>query len=120
MKPEFKSKLIEVLRPGKYTQTMGRLRRGDCFCVLGVICDLVDPKAWTPYNLQTMMHNQLMMAPSQEVLDAIGMSADECRRLTILNDNDGLTFLEIADHLEKSDEAGIPQATGWGATVGAV
>jgi hypothetical protein len=41
MKEEIKERWIEALR-GKYKnkKTIGRLRRRDCFCALGVLCDL--------------------------------------------------------------------------------
>lgn len=32
--------LLEALRDSKYQQIIGRLRRGDCFCVGGVMCDV--------------------------------------------------------------------------------
>ena len=34
--------------PGRYKQTKKALRRGDCFCALGVLCDLANPAAWQP------------------------------------------------------------------------
>lgn len=34
-------KVINALHSGEYQQGRGRLRRGNCFCVQGVICDMV-------------------------------------------------------------------------------
>ena len=33
-------KWVAALRSGEYKQGKGRLRQGDCFCCLGVACDL--------------------------------------------------------------------------------
>lgn len=38
---------IQALRSGKYQQTDSQLRRGNGFCCLGVLCDVVNPNAWT-------------------------------------------------------------------------
>jgi hypothetical protein len=40
MKPEIAKKWIAALRSGKYMQTTGRLRDGNSFCCLGVLCNL--------------------------------------------------------------------------------
>ena len=37
-----KRKWITALRSGEYKQTGGRLRKGDCYCCLGVLTDLYD------------------------------------------------------------------------------
>jgi hypothetical protein len=37
---------IEALESGKYQQGTGQLRNGDCFCCLGVACDLSDAGQW--------------------------------------------------------------------------
>lgn len=40
MNPEIKTLLLRALRSDKYKQGKGRLRDGDKFCCLGVVCDL--------------------------------------------------------------------------------
>ena len=37
-----KQKWITALRSGEYKQAGGRLRKGDCYCCLGVLTDLYD------------------------------------------------------------------------------
>lgn len=51
--PEVKTKWLEALRSGKYTQTQGVLRRDKPadrrsagHCCLGVLCDVIDPTRW--------------------------------------------------------------------------
>lgn len=38
--------LAEALESGKYKQGRGVLREGDCFCCIGVACDLLDSAGW--------------------------------------------------------------------------
>ena len=40
MNPEVKQKWLTALRSGSYQQTKQVLRKGNKFCVLGVLCDL--------------------------------------------------------------------------------
>lgn len=41
MNPEIKTRWITALRSGKYKQGAGYLNENDCFCCLGVLCDVV-------------------------------------------------------------------------------
>ena len=41
MNNELRNLWVEALRSGKYKQGKGRLRDGDTYCCLGVLCDLV-------------------------------------------------------------------------------
>lgn len=45
---ELATRWIAALESGEYTQTHGRLKRGNSYCCLGVLCDLVDNDAWLP------------------------------------------------------------------------
>lgn len=40
MNPQVKKIWVEALRGGKYEQTLGKLRRNEKMCCLGVLCDL--------------------------------------------------------------------------------
>jgi len=40
MRKEIADKLVSALRSGEYSQTTGRLRDGDSYCCLGVLCDI--------------------------------------------------------------------------------
>lgn len=54
LKPDVAAKLVALLRTPEFKdhQTMGYLRRGDCYCILGVICELYRRETgvggWTP------------------------------------------------------------------------
>jgi len=39
-------RLLDALKSGKYAHGIGRLRTGDQYCCLGVMCDLVKPDGW--------------------------------------------------------------------------
>lgn len=39
-KEQFKAKIVEALKSGKYPKTHGRLRILGCYCALGVICEV--------------------------------------------------------------------------------
>lgn len=40
MNREIKKRWVAALRSGKYRQSCGSLRKDDCYCALGVLCDL--------------------------------------------------------------------------------
>jgi len=40
MNPEIKAKWLDALRSGEYKQTRYRMKTGEGFCCLGVLCDL--------------------------------------------------------------------------------
>lgn len=42
MKTEIAKKWVTALRSGEYNQGYGKLRDGDSFCCLGVLCDLFE------------------------------------------------------------------------------
>lgn len=42
MKQEIMEKWVEALRSGRYEQGRGRLRRGDKYCCLGVLCEVLE------------------------------------------------------------------------------
>lgn len=88
-----RTELITALRSGKYKQTIGELRKGDCFCVLGVICDLYDPKQW---DVDGCYLN------SFGAFESFGVPGNLQAELIYLNDEAKKTFPEIADWLEKT------------------
>lgn len=48
MKASIRTKWLAALRSGEYKQnTDGALRKHDCYCCLGVLCDVVAPGQWT-------------------------------------------------------------------------
>jgi hypothetical protein len=46
MHPELKELWIEALLSGEIPQAKGRLRRTKGMCCLGVLCEVIEPRAW--------------------------------------------------------------------------
>lgn len=112
---------VEALRSDKYAQGKGKLRAGDSFCCLGVLCDLAGEK-WTP--TETYEGPAFATSETDEIYDAskkamefVGLKdatggydvdvEDEGYDTTLADQNDrGKTFAEIADIIE-SNPAGL-------------
>jgi hypothetical protein len=115
---EMFEKWVEALRSGEYKQTTEvlRSREGDCYCCLGVLCNLIDPTTWDrPFFYAGWSWNnepgeglpELVAelygieegpatVPSGEKITIRDISDDS---LAGLNDS-GATFAEIADVIE--------------------
>lgn len=55
MKTEIAKKWATALRSGEYNQGYGRLRDGDSFCCLGVLCDLYEKETQQTIHV---VHNE--------------------------------------------------------------
>jgi hypothetical protein len=102
MDAELKAKWLEALRSGKYDQTSGQLRDGNCFCCLGVLCDIFNPKGWDGAEWiygegPDESHETGVLPRSFRVRCAI--EGDIEARLIEMND-DGVPFSRIADYIE--------------------
>jgi hypothetical protein len=107
MNEEFKRKWVEALRSGKYAQGTGRLRDGDSFCCLGVLCDLSDSSKWDGFRT----YDGATALPPFRLARDVGIPGGECivtecrdRRgesvtLAELNDH-GFSYAQIADVIE--------------------
>lgn len=117
MDKELKAKWLAALRGGKYKQGKGFLRTGDdCFCCLGVLCDLVHPEGWGETKKMTAcVGTKSIEAPAVRfnwsedydfhslpwhLRDEINMPGEEVGEVMQMNDN-GKTFSQIADYIEK-------------------
>jgi hypothetical protein len=99
---EYKEKWVEALRSGKYKQGKGCLKKGDEYCCLGVLCDIVDPE-----YLGVNGHRSHL---PYHILDKTGMETPDGRlnynvhtfiSLIGLNDGAEYTFDQIADVIEE-------------------
>lgn len=117
MKPEIKALWIGALTSGEYLQGTDRLRDGDSFCCLGVLCDLAekagvivsrkDESNFFQYGndeeFEDYMQDAAVLPPS--VREWSGMPSKDGRisassSLTSLNDN-GTSFKVIAQIIEE-------------------
>ena len=128
MNQEIKTAWIAALRSGQYEQTTKRLRTPDGYCCLGVLCDLATQEgivAWKKQELdeydafraeevnEETSYSTLALPPV--VVDWAGLTDGEPRvlfseenntrpeALSCLNDEDRLTYEEIADLIEGDD-----------------
>lgn len=109
-KEEFKI-WITALRSGMYTQTTGVLQDAKGHCCLGVACKVLIPEGQIKFKrigleLTNFLYgnepSDQPLAPTwlKKINDDFG-DKNEGYHLIYLNDNDELTFIEIADLLER-------------------
>ena len=113
--------LVKKLRSGEYTQTKGYLRNQGGFCCLGIACDLTNGISKWRKRLENDIYNDkkdknkfyFLFGKDNEtlpkaVMDYYGfvhsdggfLNEKRCRRtLAGMNDN-GISFLKIADVIE--------------------
>lgn len=112
MNEDFKKKWVEALRSGKYPQARGHLRTDSGYCCLGVALDLINPNNWKsmpcgsvfgwgdgtylelPPRSQWELHTGLQQNDPAVLVDGKSIT------LTSLNDEDGLSFEQIAAYIE--------------------
>jgi hypothetical protein len=130
MKPEIKARWLAALRSGDYRQSQYRLREGDAYCCLGVLCDLVrrevggewlkatnaldgnDKTLWPDATENTYVFNAGQADSTGGMLPPVvahyaGLDVNHLGvrilphlMLTDMNDQ-GSNFAEIADSIEK-------------------
>lgn len=110
MKPEIKERWVAALRSGEYLPARGFLRRDNCFCGLGVLCDLAAQDGvvqWSgPVHGIYSIGCATQSLPSQ-VVEWSGVPdcsptvsrSGKKPLLTELNDS-GVSFSELADLIE--------------------
>lgn len=123
MKPEIKEKWIDALRNGTYTQCKGQLKKDSSFCCLGVLTDLYVMEVQGEWRIRTRDQH---LKPTEKVqLENNACLSDPVKKWAGLDDNqddpvffaevgevheysaitanddDGKSFAEIADLVEK-------------------
>lgn len=100
MDAEIKQKWVEALRSGKYEQGKHFLHRGEKWCCLGVLADLICPKSKQEFTDDIGVSfdgsNGFL---SGDLMLSCGMEAESQNRLACMND-DLQPFSEIADYIE--------------------
>lgn len=97
MTPKLKAKWIRALKSGKFTQAKQVFSNGGGYCCLGVLLEISGkPLSGHGTSYWNVMERMFGLAP------------DASRKLADLNDN-GATFMEIAEHIKKNIPA-VPSA----------
>lgn len=99
-----KENWVKALRSGKYRQGKGRLRKGNLFCCLGVLCDLHDKTKWEMMDARTESYFYENTDNGEFIYtslrDRLDLSYQQMIMLMSLNDR-GQDFNYIADVIEK-------------------
>lgn len=109
MDQKIKAQWVAALRSGEYQQGRGRLRIGDKFCCLGVLCDLHSKIAGFEWDSGSYLRNNGALAV--EVSDWAGLGSSDVvidpdndfgeRSASAINDA-GVSFSKIADLIERN------------------
>lgn len=113
MDPVLKAQWVEALRSGTYGQCTGTLRRGDDFCCLGVLADLVPERKWI--NAATKRMERVVLPgdfTGSRFINLPKFLVSEEAQATLMPMNDGddahnppirkQSFAEIADWIEEN------------------
>ena len=117
MNPDIKQAWLDALRSGEYEQAYGKLRSGNSFCCLGVLCDLHAKATDNVWDEAERYFNEPGALPP-EVRDWADLPdtnpdmptpPDVIGKFTLAEYNDGKrdigvrphTFTEIADLIER-------------------
>lgn len=109
---------VEALRTANYQQGKGVLHQEEKFCCLGVACDLavragvIPPPIVNESGVYSYQYEQFTL--TEDVMEWLGLNSqvgvyaqsEFGAVYSLANDNDkGKTFLEIADTIEREQEA---------------
>jgi hypothetical protein len=89
-------KLVNAWRSGEYFQTRGALKKGGCFCAMGVAFDLLDPDGW--FNRYADVYRHKMT--DKEFKERYGFNDTEVTCIIQWNDWNQIPFLDIAKAVE--------------------
>jgi hypothetical protein len=110
--PEVKQLWVHSLRSGEYTQGKNYLKCNDCYCVLGVLCDLYLKQSkrkaeWIKASafkgvpdLFKTKRIGVACFPTTEVEEWSGITYQMESTLSAINDR-GETFESLAEYIEK-------------------
>lgn len=102
---EFTKKWQKALRSGEYKQTVGKLGDGrQGYCCLGVACSIAGIEDDDMIDQGTL---EDLQAVGQEIPEEIPLgliNSKLSRSFVMLNDDQGKTFLEVADWIDDNVE----------------
>ena len=93
-------KVLVALRSGELKQTSGSLQDRIGHCCLGVMCEVYEKE--TGYKLPRIASKLIGGFLNAKVKSWAGLENTD--RLVFMNDDEGKTFLEIADFIETDPE----------------
>lgn len=104
MREPVRKQLIDALRSGKYQHFTGALRCGDCFCALGVLCDISNLGNWRQgrYVVNDTVRSTSCIPPDP-VLKWADLPYEEMDRIWEKNDRYS-SYDAVIRHLECQQE----------------
>lgn len=103
MDAELKTKWLEALRSGKYTQGTSQLRSTkDEYCCLGVLCNVIDPEKWVENHNENYCWGGRAGFVPDITKEQIGLNKPDENHLAEMNDMDMASFSNIADYIEQN------------------
>lgn len=113
MNNDIKKLWVDSLKSGKYKQCKRYLKHGDCFCVFGVLLDILKDRyngKWINdfyhYTINNINYKTKFNIPF-DILSDIGLhdthiflNSEDYVNISVLNDILGLTFDNISDLIE--------------------
>lgn len=92
---------INALRSDKYTQGRQKLRNGNAFCCLGVLCDIISPEGWFYGKHGRVDFHGVRLFESNYPHHLFSKGIPDCfDKLANMNDS-GRNFREIANVIEE-------------------
>jgi hypothetical protein len=121
LKPDVKKRWVKALRSGKYNQVRTYLCTDSGFCCLGVLYDVEADDMWVPeydtssedaewgrfgwcYSAKRAARDCSLRGAhelSDEFCARVGLTREIHDGLAAMNDDEGKTFAQIADFIEK-------------------
>lgn len=105
----YKEKWVNALRSDQYTQGRVALCRENPdneteFCCLGVLLDVYDPGGWDKPDEERNIRNYYGACGTvpPEIADKLCISLHHLRTLICMNDDNGMTFGDIANFIEEN------------------
>ncbi len=102
MKKDIAIRWVEALRSGNYGQASFRLKDDDKYCCLGVLCEITqDQHAWRFRENTLILDEQAEYEVLPLLLrEAFGITSNQQDDFTLMNDDTGLSFVQIADYIQ--------------------
>lgn len=108
MNEDVKVSWLYSLRSGEYKQARARLKRDDSYCCLGLLVHVQNPdvdwESTESFGNGALIHDQghakLQNRSYAPMKYNGGLSDDDQRHLAYLNDQKGLSFIQIAAYVE--------------------
>lgn len=102
-KTDLLERWVATLRSGEYEQTTGQLCRIDddgkrTYCCLGVLAAIAGDMQ---YDIDRGTAGGSFLSLGVDIRAEYGLTQGDCRDLASWNDEEGLTFNEIADKIEE-------------------